>query len=320
MHKPKRDAMSAFFRPLALGVALVLLFGARAGAQSTPVIHLGLAPFEGQAGPYYAQDLGLFAAAGLNIDIQQFNGGAAVVAAIAGGSLQIGGGTPLPLAQARVRGIKIVLIAPGYIYDYKAPTPINALLVGSNAPYHNAKDLAGKTIAVTQVRGLDEVAVDAWLDVNGADSHTVKFTEIPQNAMAEALATGRVDAAELGDPALSAALDTHKVRILAKSYDAIAKRLFGSVWFANEDWATQHPDIVRKFAAAINQAGAWATRNPVAAAIVLQKYMKVTYASAHEYHARTLDPAFIQPIIDSAVRYKLLTTPMNAKELIWKGD
>jgi NitT/TauT family transport system substrate-binding protein len=311
--------MRALYRPLVLAIALALFCGAGATAQTTPVIHVGLAPFEGQAGPYYAQDLGLFKAAGLNVDIQQLNGGGAIVSAIAGGSLQIGGGTPLPLAQARSRGIKIVIIAPGYIYDYKAPTPINALVVGVNSPYHNAKDLAGKTVAVTQVRGLDEVAVDAWLDANGADSHSVKFTEFPQNAMAEAVAAGRVDAAQLGDPALSDALEAGKVRILAKSYDAIGKRLFGSVWFTSEDWAAQHPDAARKFAAAINQAGAWATRNPVAAAAVLQKYMKVTYTRAHEYHARTVDPAFIQPIIDAAVRYKLLTSPMNANDLIWKG-
>ena len=311
--------MRALSRPFALAVVLALFCGAGATAQTTPVIHVGLAPFEGQAGPYYAQDLGLFKAAGLDVDIQQFSGGGAVVSAIAGGALQIGGGTPLPLAQARSRGIKIVIIAPGYIYDYKAPTPINALVVGVNSPYHNAKDLAGKTVAVTQVRGLDEVAVDAWLDANGADSHSVKFVEFPQNAMADAVAAGRVDAAQIGDPALSDALDTGKVRILAKDYDAIANRIFGSVWFSSQEWADQHPDAVRKFAAAINQAAAWATRNPVAAAAVLQKYMKVTYSQAHEYHARTIDPTFIQPIIDAAVRYKVLTAPVNATDLIWKG-
>jgi ABC-type nitrate/sulfonate/bicarbonate transport system substrate-binding protein len=76
---------------------------------------------------------------------------------------------------------------------------------------------------------------------------------------------------------------------------------------------------VRKFSAAINQAGTWATRNPVAAAAVMQKYMKVTFNRAHEYHGRTLDPALIQPVLDASVRYKLLTTPMNANDLIWKG-
>ncbi len=158
-----------------------------------------------------------------------------------------------------------------------------------------------------------------WLDAHGGDSHSVKYTEFPQNAMADAVAAGRVDAAEIGDPALSGALEAGKVRILAKAYDSIANRIFGSVWFASEDWATQHPDDVRKFAAAINQAAAWATRNPVAAAKVLQKYMKVTYSTAHEYHGRTLDPAFIQPVLDAVVRYKLLTTPMSANDLIFKN-
>src|ERR1700760_1101069 len=103
-------AMKALYPPPPLAVALALFCVTGATAQTTSVIHVGLAPFEGQAGPYYAQDLGLFKAAGLDVDIQQFNSGAAIVAAIVGGSLQIGGGNPLPLAQARARGLKIVLI------------------------------------------------------------------------------------------------------------------------------------------------------------------------------------------------------------------
>ena len=66
------------------------------------------------------------------------------------------------------------------------------------------------------MRGLDEIAVDSWLDKNGGDSKNVKYTEFPQNAMAEAVAAGRVDAAQIGDPALSAAIDAGKVRLLAK--------------------------------------------------------------------------------------------------------
>jgi NitT/TauT family transport system substrate-binding protein len=311
--------MRIALRSLALAVTILLLGGAGAIAQTTPIIHLGLAPFEGQAGPYYAQELGLFKAADLNIDIQPYNGGAAIVSAIAGGTLQIGGGTPLPLAQARGRGIKIVMIAPGYIYDSKAPSLISALTVSVNSPIRNAKDLAGKTIAVTALRGLDEIAIDSWLDANGGDSKSVNFTEFPQNAMAEAVAAGRVDAAQIGDPALSAAIDAGKVRVLAKSYDSISKRLFGSVWFASEDWATQNPEVVHKFAVAINQAAAWATRNPVAAAAVMRKYLKVDYARAHEYHARSLDRDMIQPILDAALHYKFLTTPVTANELIFKG-
>ena len=172
---------------------------------------------------------------------------------------------------------------------------------------------------MTQVRGLDEIAVDAWLDKNGGDSKNVKYTEFPQSAMAEAVASGKVDAAQMGDPGLSAAIDAGKVKVLAKDYDAISNRLFGSVWFASEDWAKQHPYVVRKFAAAINQAAIWATKNPEAAAAVLRKYLKVDYTRAHEYHARSLDVDMIQPMLDAAYKYKLLTAPVSAQELIFKG-
>lgn len=290
----------------------------RAGAQSEQVLHVGVSPFEAQADAYYAQELGLFRRAGLAVDIQQYQGGSLIVAAIVGGSLQIGGGSPLPTANARQRGIPIVLIAPGYMYDYAAASPIEGLAVAVNSPLRAAKDLEGKTVAITGLRSVDDIAVKAWVDQHGGNSSLVKVVEVPQSAMVDAVVTGRVDAAQIGDPALTAGIDGGKVRILAKSYDAIAKRFFGAAWLAAEAWANQNPDTVRKFAAAINGAAAWAVKNPEAAAGVLQKYMKVTFSRAHEYHARSLDPALVQPLLDAAVKYKMLA-PMNASEIIWKG-
>jgi NitT/TauT family transport system substrate-binding protein len=307
--------------PLAVAIGLVLALGIGspypARAQEVG-IKVGISAFEAHADVYYAQELGLFKKAGLSVDIAQFQGGSAIVAAIAGGALQIGAGNPLPLAQARQRGIKVVLIAPGYLYDTYSVPPIDALCVAVNSPIRNAKDLNGKTIAVTGVRGLDQIAAFGWIDSHGGDSTTVKVVELPQSVMADAVADGRVDAAMIGDPALSAGIDGGKVRQFAKAYDAISKRFIPAAWFSSEEWANKNAVSVRKFEAAINAGSSWAVRNPEAAATVLQKYMKVTFTKAHEYHARTLDPAFIQPLLDAAARYKIIQ-PMNAAEIIWKG-
>ncbi len=290
----------------------------RASAQST-VIHLGVSPFEAHADAYYAQDLGLFKRAGLDVAIQQFSGGATVIAAIVGGSLQIGAGSPLPVASARLRGVHIVLVAPGYIYESTGSSPIDALAVAANSPYRTGRDLNGKTVAVAGVKSVAQIAAYAWIDRNGGDSSTVRAVELPQNAMADAVADGRVDAAEIGDPALTAGIDAGKVRIIGKAYDAIAKRLFASTWFSTDEWADRNGDTIKRFTGAINDASAWAVKNPEAAATTLQKYMKVTFTRAHEYHARTLDPALIQPLLDAAAHYKVLDRPMEAREIIWKG-
>src|SRR5580658_5710396 len=98
--------------------ALVLAGGAAlsaraAFAQSTDVIRVGVGPFEANAGAYYAQETGAFKRAGLNVDIQQFRGGSAILAAIAGGALDVGIGNPLPLANAHEHGLGFVYIAPG---------------------------------------------------------------------------------------------------------------------------------------------------------------------------------------------------------------
>ena len=45
--------------------------------------------------------------------------------------------------------------------------------------------------------------------------------------------------------------------------------------------------------------------------------------SAHTQHAKllrhaaTLDPALLQPLIDAAVRYKVLPQPLDVRDIIW---
>ena len=53
-------------------------------------IHVAVSAFEAQADAYYAQELGLFKNAGMNVEIQQLQGGSAIIAAILSGAVQIG--------------------------------------------------------------------------------------------------------------------------------------------------------------------------------------------------------------------------------------
>jgi len=303
--------------------ALVLVAGITAPqrpafAQSTDVIRVGVGPFEANAGAYYAQETGAFKRAGLNVDIQQFRGGSAILAAIAGGALDVGIGNPLPLGNAHEHGLDFVYIAPGFLYDSANPAG-TLLVVAPNSPIRNAKDLDGKTIAGTSVPSIDTIAASLWMDANGGDASTVKFVEVGQPAMAEAVASGRIDAAVLSEPALGAALAAGTVRSLARCYNAFGPRVLASGWFSTNAWASAHADAVHRFRVAINEGAAWAVKNPEQAALVLQKYLKLTIPAAHEYHARTLDPRFIQPVFDGAARYKILSKPLDAREVIWKG-
>jgi NitT/TauT family transport system substrate-binding protein len=285
-------------------------------AQDDPVIHVAVSAFEAHADVYYAQELGLFKTAGLNVDIQQLQGGSAVIAGIIGGALQIGAGNPLPVATAHEKGLDLVLIAPGFVSD-AAFTPVGAIVVAANSPLKTGSDLNGKTVAVNALHSIDEIAVDSWVDKNGGDSHTIKFVETSNIVMVEAVAAGRIDAAMIADPGLSTGLQSGRVRLLARADDAIAKRFMVASWFTSRTWADHHPDTARKFAAILNQASDWAIKNPEAAAAVLQKYLRLTTPQAHERRSTSLDPALLQPLFDAAVRYHSLPKPLDARDIIW---
>jgi ABC-type nitrate/sulfonate/bicarbonate transport system substrate-binding protein len=135
--------------------------------------------------------------------------------------------------------------------------------------------------------------------------------------MTDAVAAGRIAGGVLADPGFTVGLASGKVRSLANINAAIAKRFMISAWFGTRSWAAANPDAVRKFDAGVNEAATWAVKNPEAAAAVLRKYMRLTPTRAHERHARTLDPALLQPLFDAAVRYKVLAQPIDARTLIW---
>lgn len=300
-----------------IALALAVLCGTCvASAQEQPVIHVALSPFEAQSNVYYAQDLGLFKRAGLNIEIQQVQGSGLIVAGIIGGSLQIGAGAQIPLVTARERGFDVVLIAPGTLSDFASQR--SGILTAATSPLRSGKDLNGKAVGVNTLGSIDQISVQSWVDKNGGDSKTIKFLEVPGTLMLDALTNGRLDAAVMADPTYSIALASGRARILAFANDAVAKRFMITAWFSTRKFADANPDAVRKFAAALNEASTWAVKNPEAAAAVLRKYLHTTTQVAHELHARSLDPALLQPLVDTAYKYGVLPRPLNVSDMIWK--
>ena len=264
---------------------------------------------------YYAEDQGFFQRAGINVQIEQMRGGAAIAAAVAAGSLDIGGANPLAIAQARARNIPFVVVAPGAYFE--SATARQFLVVAKDSPIRSGKDLNGKIIGVSSLGGVDNLAAAAWVDRNGGDLASVKLVEAVPSAMVDELEQGRIAAATLNDPYLTAA--GPRVRVLGDCYGAIANRYYQSAWFSTPDSIARKPDAMHRFAEAIAAAGDWSVANPQAAAAVLEKYFKVREAKTTLKFARGLDPAMIQPILDSAYTYKLIPAQVPATTMLWSG-
>jgi len=300
-------------RALALLAAIAMLALSAADAQTLPKVRIISGPTEASADVYYAYEMGFFRRAGLDVDLQQVRSGQVAAAAVLAGNGDVADANLISFGNAIARNVPFVAIAPGQNYD--TSDPMTVLAVSPNSSYKTAKDLNGTTVAVNSLGSIAELCVDAWVDQNGGNLSSIKTVEVTFAETVAALEQGRVSAASLSDPQLSE--ERGKIRSLGKCFDAIAPRFMISVWFSMRDWANKNPDLVRRVAAALNDADDWAAKNPVQGQAVLEKWLHVKLAHGRHFHSRTLDPALIQPILDSGARYHIYPRQINASELIW---
>jgi NitT/TauT family transport system substrate-binding protein len=184
-----------------------------------------------------------------------------------------------------------------------------------------ARDLNGKEVAIDNLRGLPQISVDTWMHKNGGDASSLKYIEIPFPAMSAALQAGRVAAAVIAEPALTAARGS--TRLLANTLDAIARSFYISVWFATTPWLAQNTAAAHRFATAIAQAARYANTHHAETAPILQAMTKITPEVAatmnRAYFGERLDPALLDPILALTQRYGITKSTMAGKSLIYEG-
>jgi NitT/TauT family transport system substrate-binding protein len=298
--------------------AALTLVAARAGSAATSLPKLRVLTTDSDPGalPLYAQENGFFTSAGLDVDVATMGNGGAILAAVAGDAVEIGFANAGSVGGGVLRGLPFTIIADGALYSSKAPTTL--LCVGLDSTIKDAKDLNGKKIAVSGLKLAGQAGVQAWIDKNGGDSMSAGYLEMDFAAMPPLLASGRVDAALMAEPALSVARG--KMRILSACFDAIAPEFSIIAYMAKTDWIAKNHDAAAKFAAVIRQTAAWANANPQLSARILGKYMKlpetITSTMVRVQYPTSLTAAHLQPEIDVMAKYGFLAKRVDARTII----
>jgi NitT/TauT family transport system substrate-binding protein len=315
-----RVPRSTLLRGAAATAITAAAFGARRGAfaQALPKLRVAGIPLDVAAVPYYAQDQGLFVKHGLDVEVLNVGNGAAIAAALLGGSLDIGSANTTVLATSHDRGVPFVMIAPSGAYLSKQPTA--AFLVGPNAEYKTPRDLVGKVIGVGALRSVGEIAVRAWFDKGGIGFDGYKLIEVANSATAATLMAERVDAVIAEEPWLSASLAGGAKKI-ATPYDLIGQRWIEGGFFCSADFVKANTDVCRRFAAAIGEAALWANKSPDATARIIEANAKTTISPSmvRTFYPDRLTASDLQPLIDASAKYGLLKTAFPAKDLFAPG-
>lgn len=303
----------AAFLAAAAAAGTVTLFPSRP-VRAGGTVRIGVLPLDNTAEVLYAHDLGIFAKAGLDVDIQIFRNGSESAAAMAGGATDLGSTDALSMAAAHSHGLPLTYIAPAAVFTRANPS--FALMVPGGSPTASAKDCNGKTLAVSAAKGIVQISTEAWIDNNGGESKTVKFIEIPFPAMGEAMASGSVDAACESEPFVTNLLDAGKFRVISIAEKNIAPEFMFSGWATTNDWANENAAIVKKLVDVFASVANWANANRPLSAQILMKASKmpeeVATRMVRSHYGGHLDSSLLQPVIDAAARYGAIARPFPA--------
>jgi NitT/TauT family transport system substrate-binding protein len=266
----------------------------------------------------YALQQDMFRKAGLDVTLNTLTSGSAISAAVAGGAIDVGRSSMIPLITARARGIGFMLVAPSGLYQSTAP--VAALVVPVKSDIHTAKDLAGKIVSCPALGDLDNIGLRNWIDTNGGNSKLVQFVEMPGSAVVTELGSGRVAAGTLQNPFMAQALKGGTVRVLGYHISSIASRLMQSAWFATGDYLGKNTAAVRAFAGVMRTASAYCNTHQAQTVDLLASFTKMDPATiagmARTEFAPSLDVGLIQPLIDTAAKYKVIDQAFDAREFI----
>lgn len=300
---------------LASGLASL---AAPALAADTPLttVHVAGTPDTDIVAAIYGARSGIFSKLGLDVQVQKLNGGAAVSAAVIGGSIDIGKSNVFGVIAAHVKGVPLLL--ESLAATYSSDRPNVGFVVAKDAPIKAPRELNGKTLATPGLGDLFTQVSSAWIDQNGGDSRSVKFVELPMPLIGQAIASGRVDGALMVDPIMHDAVATGKVRIIGRPFDAIAKHFGITYYFCTRDYAAKNADVLVRFRRGIAQAATYTMAHQSEVVPLAMEYTGLSRTQVEDSPVLIgsgADPQMLQPVIDFAAKYKSIPNGFPAREL-----
>jgi NitT/TauT family transport system substrate-binding protein len=313
-----KRAFLALTAAAAGSAAIAVRGGVRAA--DAPTIRVGTLISDSAAEPLYGADTGMFARAGLNVDVQTFTNYGSLQGALASKALDAGLLDTLATAVGAAHGIPFTIVAAASKQVPKRPTML--LCVAKGSPLKSPRELEGKTIGIASLGGSAEAVLRSWLAKGGVEQTKVGLIEIPLSQMAAALERGTVAAAEIFEPALTVAR-LAGARPFGDVYSAVSMPFYSNVWVTTSEYARANAATMKTLAATVYRIADWANAHGRDSGVILTKYSKldpsIVAAMTRTEYSTELEPKLLQPLIDAGSRFGMLPAPLNGATLVASG-
>jgi NitT/TauT family transport system substrate-binding protein len=232
---------------------------------------------------FLAQEKEWYKEVGLDVELIEMKGGATVIPAIIGDSIQIGYSNVLSVLLAQSTGLELQVISnhlnEGYIKKGGEPggysTSSSGIIVLQDSGIKAPKDLEGKKVAVNAIKNIDWMAVWEWMEKNNADPKKITWVEVDFPKMIPALMGKKVDAVEVVEP-FKTILRSQGGTLLVNTLHDLRPGLMLACFVSKEDWINRNPKEIEGFVSATSKAQEYLNNNPEERNKLAIKYTKTS--------------------------------------------
>ena len=285
-------------------------------------IKVALLPIIGPMPVYVAAEQGIFADHGLNVEVVPVGNGPAIVAGVIAGEFDIGFAAMSVIANSHAEGLGVTTIAPAYFE--KAPDNYVFGIMAVDG-INSMDDLKGKTFAMEGFGTISELGVMARLSSVGIDPDEINFINIPIPEMEAAFAQGRIDAAFVVEPFITAIQDTGHANVISSG--ALGQEVVGenrvliSGFFVTEETlAGDGADTAARFVAALEEATDAIYADLDTALVNATEYVTVPLETMQRITLPLWDkqpvPSDVQPFLDAGLATGMLGQPVDAADIL----
>jgi NitT/TauT family transport system substrate-binding protein len=297
--------------------------GGQASGASGGTTHLtvGVIPIVDVAPIYLGKEKGFFSNRGIDLELVQESGGAAAVPGVVSGDFEFSFGNVTSILLAASQNIPLRMVAEGNSSTGDKATDFSGVVVPADSPIQSCKDLAGKKVAVNNLKNIGEVTVRNAVQKDGGDPSGLTFTELGFPDMPAAVVGHQVDAAWVVEPFLTAATG-QGARDVCPNFTSIPD-LTVATYFTTAQYIQQNGDLVNRFRDAIEESLKYAGDHPDDVRRIVTTYTKITPDVAQKMKL----PAYPQKIgVDSVKQvaqlmqqYRITPTAVDVDSLLATG-
>lgn len=195
-----------------------------------------------------AKEMGYFKEMGLDVNMVEFQGGPAEIAAMASGDIdiaQIGHGAHALCAEGEA-----------VIFQIDCTSLADALIGNKDKGAGTIEGLKGKTVAVTSGTSA-EIILNLALQSAGMTQDDIEMVEMDANGIVSAMISGNVDACATWSPGTQTIMNAlgDKGVMLADNQDYVEQVTFPSSFITTQKYADANHDILVRFSRALQKAG-----------------------------------------------------------------